>query len=125
LSRYGISVDHIMALVADAIGGREAGQVIQGNERYNIYARLAKNHRNSIEAIRSLIVHAPGGALVPLHKIAKVGIESGPPQIRRDDVQRRVLIQANVEGLRPVLMTASIAILKVKNAVMLRRRLCL
>jgi hypothetical protein len=36
-----------------------------------------------------------------------------------------VLIQANVEGLRPVLMTASIAILKVKNAVMLRRRLCL
>ena len=98
LSRYGISVDHIMALVADAIGGREAGQVIQGNERYNIYARLARNHRNSVEAIRSLIVHAPGGALVPLHKIAKVGIESGPPQIRRDDVQRRVVIQANVEG---------------------------
>jgi cobalt-zinc-cadmium resistance protein CzcA len=47
LSRYGISVGQIMDLVADAIGGREAGQVIHGNERYDIYTRLAKNHRSS------------------------------------------------------------------------------
>ena len=98
LSRYGISVGQIMALVSDAIGGREAGQVIRGNERYDIYARLAKNHRSSAETIRNLIVEAPGGALVPLHKVATVDIESGPPQIRRDDVQRRVVIQTNVEG---------------------------
>jgi len=98
LSRYGISVGQIMAIVSDAIGGREAGQVIRGNERYDIYARLTKNHRSSVEAIRNLIVQAPGGALVPMHKLAAVDIESGPPQIRRDDVQRRVVIQANVEG---------------------------
>lgn len=98
LSRYGISVGQIMAIVSDAIGGREAGQVIRGNERYDIYVRLAKNHRSSVEAIRNLIVQAPGGALVPMHKLAAVDIESGPPQIRRDDVQRRVVIQTNVEG---------------------------
>jgi len=98
LSRYGISVGQIMDLVADAIGGREAGQVIHGNERYDIYTRLAKNHRSSAETIRNLIVQAPGGALVPLYAIATVDIESGPPQIRRDDVQRRVVIQTNVEG---------------------------
>ncbi|MEN8801932.1 MAG: CusA/CzcA family heavy metal efflux RND transporter [Thiogranum sp.] len=98
LSRYGISVGQIMALVSDAIGGREAGQVIRGNERYDIYTRLAKKHRDSAGAIRNLIVQAPGGALVPLYKVATVDIESGPPQIRRDDVQRRVVIQTNVEG---------------------------
>ena len=98
LSRYGISVGQIMSLVSDAIGGREAGQVIRGNERYDIYVRLADNYRSSVEAIRKLIVQAPGGALVPLRKIAAVDIESGPPQIRRDDVQRRVVIQANVGG---------------------------
>ena len=98
LSRYGISVGQIMALVSDAIGGREAGQVIRGNERYDIYTRLAKGHRSSVGAIRNLIVQAPGGALVPLHNVATVDIESGPPQIRRDDVQRRVVIQTNVEG---------------------------
>ena len=98
LARYDIPIAQVMNLVSDAIGGREAGQVIKSNERYDIYVRLAKKHRNSIEAIRSLILQAPSGAWVKLGDLAQVAIESGPPQIRRDDVQRRVVIQSNVEG---------------------------
>jgi len=98
LARYGIPVAQVMELVSDAIGGREAGQVINGNERYDIYVRLAETHRNSVEAIRNLILQAPNGAWVKLGDVAQVAIESGPPQIRRDDVQRRVVIQSNVEG---------------------------
>jgi len=98
LARYGIPVDQVMSLVSDSIGGREAGQVIRGNERYDIYVRLAEEHRNSIEAIRGLILQAVDGAWVRVGDIANVEIESGPPQIRRDDVQRRVVIQSNVEG---------------------------
>jgi len=98
LSRYGISIDQVMSLVSDAIGGQEAGQVINGNERYDIYVRLDKEYRNDIEAINSLILQSPDGAWVRLGDVAKVSIESGPPQIRRDDVQRRVVIQSNVEG---------------------------
>ena len=98
LARYGIPVAQVMDLVNDAIGGREAGQVIRGNERYNIFVRLAKEHRESVEAIHDLILQAPNGAWVKLGDVAQVNIESGPPQIRRDDVQRRVVIQSNVEG---------------------------
>ena len=98
LARFGIPVAQVMDLVADAIGGREAGQVIKGNERYDIYVRLAREYRNSAETIRGLVLQAPGGAWVKLGDVAQVVIESGPPQIRRDDVQRRVVIQANVEG---------------------------
>jgi len=98
LARYGIPVAQVMDLVGDAIGGREAGQVIKGNERYDIYVRLAESHRNSVETIRNLILQAPNGAWVKLGDVAQVAIESGPPQIRRDDVQRRVVIQSNVEG---------------------------
>ena len=98
LARYGIPVDQVMSLVSDAIGGQEAGQVIRGNERYNIYVRLEQQYRNSIEAIRNLILQSEDGAWVRVGDIAKVAIESGPPQIRRDDVQRRVVIQTNVEG---------------------------
>ena len=98
LARFGIPVDQVVSLVSDAIGGQAAGQVIQGNERYDIYVRLAKEHRNSIESISNLILQSPNGAWVKLNDIASVGIESGPPQIRRDDVQRRVVIQTNVEG---------------------------
>jgi len=98
LARYGIPVAQVMDLVSDAIGGRAAGQVIKGNERYDIYVRLGEEYRDSVDAIRGLILQAPGGAWVRLGDVAQVAIESGPPQIRRDDVQRRVVIQTNVEG---------------------------
>jgi cobalt-zinc-cadmium resistance protein CzcA len=98
LARFGIPVAQVMDLVTDAIGGMSAGQVIRGNERYDIYIRLAPQYRNSADAIRGLILKAPGGAWVRLGDVANVAIESGPPQIRRDDVQRRVVIEANVAG---------------------------
>ena len=98
LARYGIPVAQVMNLVADAIGGQTAGQVIKGNERYDIYVRLDENYRNSTEAIRNLILQTQDGAWVKLGDVAEVKIETGPPQIRRDDVQRRVVIQSNVEG---------------------------
>jgi len=98
LARFGIPVAQVMTLVEDAIGGAEAGQVIQGNERYDILVRLAERDRDSAEAIGDLILEAANGAWVRLRDVAEVAIESGPPQIRRDDVQRRVVIEANVAG---------------------------
>ncbi len=98
LARFGIPIAQVMALVEDAIGGVEAGQVIQGNERYDILVRLAAEERESVEAIGELILTAANGAWVRLRDVAEVGIDSGPPQIRRDDVQRRVVIEANVVG---------------------------
>ncbi len=98
LSRYGIPVSQVMDLVSDGIGGVGAGQVIQGNERYAISVRLAEAWRNDTAKLNQLVLQAPNGAWVRLGEIAEVVIESGPPQIRRDDVQRRVVIQSNVEG---------------------------
>ncbi len=98
LMRYGISIGQVMSLISDSIGGKAAGQVINGNERYDIYVRLGKPYRDSIESIGNLILLSPKGAWVRLSDIASVKIESSPPQIRRDDVQRRVVIQTNVEG---------------------------
>jgi len=98
LARYGIPVAQVMDLVADGIGGTEAGQVIRGNERYDIYVRLGEKFRGSVATIENLILKGPDGAWVRVKDVASVGIESGPPQIRRDDVQRRVVIQTNVSG---------------------------
>ncbi|PCI73004.1 MAG: CusA/CzcA family heavy metal efflux RND transporter [Gammaproteobacteria bacterium] len=98
IANFGIPVSKVMDLVEDAIGGRKAGKVIQGNERYDIYVRLNQQSRKNVEAIRDLIIQSATGAWVRLGDIASVKIESGPPQIRRDDVQRRVVIQTNVEG---------------------------
>jgi cobalt-zinc-cadmium resistance protein CzcA len=98
LARTGLSVGAIMDLVQNGIGGAEAGQIIDGNERYDIVVRLAAAHRATPEAIRDLVLRAPNGTLVRVGDVASVAIESGPPQIRRDDAQRRVVVQANVTG---------------------------
>ena len=96
LARYGISVDEVMALVSQGIGGASAGQVIDGNARYDIYVRLAKQYRSSPDALENLLLTGVSGATVRLGEVADVAIEMAPPNIRRDDVQRRVVVQANV-----------------------------
>ena len=98
LSRYGLAVGDVMQLVREGLGGASAGQIINGNERYDIYVRLAERFRADRETIADLRLQAPNGAWVRLGDVAQVDITSGPPQVRRDDVQRRVVIQANVQG---------------------------
>lgn len=98
LSRYGLAVGDVMALVQDGIGGSKAGQVINGNERYDIYVRLAPKYRQSKQTIEEIRLQSSSGAWIRLADVANVEYQSGPPQVRRDDVQRRVVIQANVQG---------------------------
>jgi cobalt-zinc-cadmium resistance protein CzcA len=98
LSRYGLSVGDLMSVVRDGIGGSEAGQIINGNERYDIYVRFDKSFRENQFAIADLRLESPTGAWVRLGDVAEINIDSGPPQVRRDDVQRRVVIQANVQN---------------------------
>lgn len=98
LARYGISVDEVMSLVSQGIGGVSAGQVIDGNARYDINVRLASQYRSAPDALEDLLLSGVNGATVRLGEVADVVVEMAPPNIRRDDVQRRVVVQANVSG---------------------------
>ena len=98
LSRYGLQVDDVMNIVRDGLGGASAGQIINGNERYDIYVRLDAEFRSDQQSIADLRLQSPTGAWVRLGDVAEIAIAAGPPQVRRDDVQRRVVIQANVQG---------------------------
>ncbi len=114
-----------MAVVKDGIGGVSAGQIINGNERYDIYVRFEEKYRDNQEAIADLRIQSPTGAWVRLGDIATVSFESGPPQVRRDDELNGVVMVESinqlvkngidtskaafdgaVSRLRPVLMTA-------------------
>lgn len=98
LSRYGLDVADVMEVVRNGLGGASSGQIINGNERYDIYVRLDERFRQDRDTIADLRLQAPSGAWVRLGDVASVNIASGPPQVRRDDVQRRVVVQANVQG---------------------------
>ncbi|MCF2856189.1 CusA/CzcA family heavy metal efflux RND transporter [Pseudoalteromonas sp. SMS1] len=98
LSKFGLSVADVMSIVNEGIGGQHSGQVVKGNERYDIYVRLAQKFRNTPAAIADLTLLSPTGAWVRMGDVAEIKFGTGTPQIRRDDVQRRVVIQANVHG---------------------------
>ena len=98
IARYGINVADVQRTVEAAIGGVEAGLVFEGVRRFPIYVRYQEPFRSTPEQIRQLLIPAPGGIQVPLAELAQVEEVIGPRQITREDLQRFITIQLNVEG---------------------------
>jgi cobalt-zinc-cadmium resistance protein CzcA len=95
-ARYGINVSEVLDTVK-AIGGRTAGMVYRGdNAIIDIVVKLAASDRDDLERIRALPVARNGRALVPLSLVASVEVTSGPAQISRDRLRRRISVQTNV-----------------------------
>ncbi len=97
-ARYGVNADQVMDLVQAGIGGKAVSTLIDGVRRFDIAVRFDENHRNSIDAIRSLSVKTADGALVPLSRLASIEIEEGYSFVRREALQRYAVIQMDVRG---------------------------
>jgi cobalt-zinc-cadmium resistance protein CzcA len=93
-----VAVAEILELVELAVGGEVIDSVYLNVRRYGIHLRLQEEYRADPEAIRSLLVHTDGGALIPLSQVAEVRQVTGPIQINREKNQRRWTVQANVRG---------------------------
>jgi heavy metal efflux system protein len=101
LSRLGISMDDVQQVVSASIGGVVAGQVFEGDRRFDVVVRLPETLREDTDAIGRLRIPVPGSggtAFVPLDEIATIAVETGPNQISREDGKRRVVVTANVRG---------------------------
>jgi cobalt-zinc-cadmium resistance protein CzcA len=116
IARYGLSMADVQEVAAIAIGGREAGQVFQGDRRFDLVVRLPEFARADPLALGSLPipladVDEPSVKLtlaadierapvryVPLSSIAKIAITEGPNQVSRENGKRRIVVQTNVRG---------------------------
>ncbi len=98
VARLGLNVEDVQDVIRTAIGGAAAGQVFEGQRRFDIFVRYAEPYRASAQDIARTLVAAPGGARVPLGQIAGIEEIIGPKQISREASQRRIVVQANVEG---------------------------
>lgn len=98
LARHGINVSEVQDVVRTAIGGSAAGQVFEGQRRFDIFLRFDESFRNDVEAIGNILVSAPDGSRIPLSQLATIRAVVGPKQISREDNQRRIVIQCNVRG---------------------------
>lgn len=97
-ARYGINVSDILDVV-ESIGGRSAGMVYgDDNSITDIVVRVPPEDRQAAARLRNLPVGRSGKSMVPLSMVASVEVTSGPAQISRDRLQRRISVQANVRG---------------------------
>ena len=97
VARHGLDAADVLNTV-EAIGGKVVGQVVEGNKRFALQVRFEAEHRNSIDAIRNLMVGDNEGHFIPLAQLADVFEESGPAQISRENAQRRITVEMNVRG---------------------------
>lgn len=98
LAQYGISVADANDVLATAFAGKKAGDVYEGDRRYDLTVRLAGDMRTDIDAVSSLLIPVPGGGAVALDNIATVEYRDAPAQIAHDDGERRIYVGFNVRG---------------------------
>jgi len=97
LARYGISADHVLEVVEASRVGRFAGKIFEGSRRFDLMLLLPPATLTP-EAFGELLVGGENGALVPMASVATIQETEGPAVINREELQRRVLVEANVRG---------------------------
>ena len=95
--RYGIPVGEILEVV-ESLGTRKVGQMVEGQRRFDLVLRIGDDARSSAEHIGRMLISTDSGAQVPLASVARIEVVEGPSTIQREWAQRRVIVQANVDG---------------------------
>ena len=98
LARYGLNVTDVQEAVAASGSGEVVSEVIEGQKRYAVALRLPERYRSDPDAIRGILLRAPGGENVTLDEVARVSVTRGPEKIEREEGQRRIVVMSNVRG---------------------------
>lgn len=118
MARYGLNISDVQEVIEVAIGGKSAGNIFEGDRRFELMVRLPDDMRSNVEALKRLPIPLPesGGGLdtgvlfaahskeskrpsyITLGSIAEFNIKPGPNQISRENGKRRVVVTANVRG---------------------------
>jgi len=115
LVRYGLNPGAVQETVAAAVGGKVAGQLFEGDRRFDIVIRLPEHLRQDPAALQDLPIPLDGSdnldessraaawmsgtpQTVPLREVAKIEATLGPNQINRENGKRRVVVTTNVRG---------------------------
>ncbi|MDP2653155.1 MAG: CusA/CzcA family heavy metal efflux RND transporter [Candidatus Omnitrophota bacterium] len=109
IARLGLNLADVQEAVSIALGGASAGQVFEGDRRFELVVRLPEELRTDIEALKRIPIPLPqGGDLspdgepvrnyFPLGVVAEFHIAPGPNQVSRENGKRRIVVTANVRG---------------------------
>jgi CzcA family heavy metal efflux pump len=92
----GVSAESLAETVDTAFNGHVASQVLEEQKTYDVLVRFDDSARQSVETISKTLIDTPSGGKVPIAQVADVRVDQGPNTINRENVQRRIIVQANV-----------------------------
>lgn len=98
LAAYGMTSAELMQQITVAFAGKSAGEIYEGQQYYDLVVRFDKPYRNSFKALKNALISTPNNGKVTLRTLAKVQSVSSPNSIARENVQRKIVVSANVQG---------------------------
>jgi Cu/Ag efflux pump CusA len=97
-ARYGLRAADVADAIETAMAGRSVGVIFSGATTFDLVVRLDRAVVRDVDALSSLPIDTPSGAIVPVSAVARVRREEGANVIGRENVQRRIVVAANVAG---------------------------
>ena len=98
LARYGMTVGQLAEAIDVAFNGEVVSQVLEEGRSYDLVVRFPPELRANADVISRVMFDTPTGEKVPLSQLAQIVVDRGPNTISREDVQRKIVVQANVAG---------------------------
>ena len=96
MAQYGITIEQFNEFIDVSFGGEKLSDIYEGQRSFDLVLRLNKDYTETIEGIRSALIDTYDGKKVPLEQVAEIVSVSGPSSISRENVQRKIVISANV-----------------------------
>jgi HME family heavy-metal exporter len=96
LKQNGLRPANVMELVETAMNGTVVSQVLLGQRTFDLMVRMDEPYREDVSKLKRLAVPLPSGGTVPLDSVANIYESGGPNMIKREQVRRRIVLQANV-----------------------------
>ena len=97
-ARYGLTPAALAETLETALAGHAVSQILHEQRTYELVVWFDEQARGDLDAIRGTLVSTPNGARIPLGQLARVSNTTGPNTINRENVSRRIVVQANVQG---------------------------
>jgi CzcA family heavy metal efflux pump len=98
LAAYGITIQQFNEFIDIAFAGEKLADIYEGQKSFDLIVRLNKDYTESIAGLENALITAANGKKVPLSQVAEIVSVSGPSSISRENVQRKVVVSANVAG---------------------------
>lgn len=98
LAKYGITVDDFNKFIEMAFSGEKIADIYEGQRKFDVILRLNGCDAANMESVRKALIDTGNGAKVPLEEVAEIVSSGGPNTISRENVQRKLVVSANVSG---------------------------